>query len=265
MTERAVPSAIAGQPGLPTGMSSSVSFDAVFNCGPQGNCLLSPTAEATIIAVNDALLKFAGRRREDFIGISIYDAFPGDRGDPSDNGEAALRASIGQAIATRTAQAMPAQRYPIQVRLPGGEVHYDERFWSAVNTPVFDAAGELACILHTTTDVSDQFRSELALRQSEGRLRAFIMATADVVYRMSPDWTYMHELDGRGFLKTTASMAAYRIEDYVHPDDLALAGRRPTRRGAAKAFELSTAMLRVIVRQGIFQGGTDAGCPRRNL
>jgi hypothetical protein len=29
----------------------------------------------------------------------------------------------------------------------------------------------------------------------------------------------MHELDGRGFLKTTSSLAAYRIEDYVHPDD----------------------------------------------
>ena len=222
-TERTAPSATDAQPGLPTTMPSSFSFEAVFNCGPQGNCLVSPTAEATIIAVNDVLLKFTGRRREDIVGISIYDAFPGDPGDPADTGEAALRASIGRAGATGTAQAMPAQRYPIQITLPDGGVGYEERYWSAVNTPVFDDKGELICISHSTMDVSDRLRSEASLRQSEGRMRAFFKATADVVYRMSPDWTHMYELDGRGFLKTTARMGEYRIEEYVHPDDLARA------------------------------------------
>jgi signal transduction histidine kinase/ActR/RegA family two-component response regulator len=37
---------------------------------------------------------------------------------------------------------------------------------------------------------------------------------------MSPDWRYMHELDGRGFLRTTAGLAEYKIEQYVYPSDL---------------------------------------------
>ena len=39
-----------------------------------------------------------------------------------------------------------------------------------------------------------------ALAESEARLRAFVTASTDVVYRMSADWTRMHALDGRGFL-----------------------------------------------------------------
>jgi len=34
----------------------------------------------------------------------------------------------------------------------------------------------------------------------EQRLHALLMATSDVVYRLSADWEIMQELDGRGFL-----------------------------------------------------------------
>jgi signal transduction histidine kinase/CheY-like chemotaxis protein len=40
---------------------------------------------------------------------------------------------------------------------------------------------------------------------------------------MSPDWKFMHQLDGRGFLKTTTGTDEFHIEEYAYPDDLALA------------------------------------------
>lgn len=200
-------------------MQSSLLYESVFNSNPIGNILFSPTSEAIILAVNNAFLMSSSRKREDLVGISVYDAFPGSPDDPKDTGEDALRDSINHAIETGIAQTMPVQRYPITVALPSGDVRYEERFWSAVNTPVFDGNGKLLCISHTTADITDTVRANLALRESEGRLGALVAATADVVYRMSPDWTQMQPLEGRGFLKDTTETGKYEIGNYVPSED----------------------------------------------
>ncbi|WP_333574013.1 hybrid sensor histidine kinase/response regulator [Sphingomonas sp.] len=46
---------------------------------------------------------------------------------------------------------------------------------------------------------------EQRLRESESRLALLTKASSDVLYRMSPDWGEMKELDGGGFLPTTPS------------------------------------------------------------
>ena len=172
--------------------------------------------------MNDALLRACGRTREALVGVGLFEAFPGNPNDPKDSGEPALRRSIERVIATGTAQALPVQRYPIAVVDANGEVGYEERFWSAANTPIFDSAGTLLCISHTTTDITDNVRSDAALLESESRLPALIHATADVVYRMSPDWTQMYQLDGRGFLKDADDAQPFFISDYVFAGDQAL-------------------------------------------
>ena len=61
--------------------------------------------------------------------------------------------------------------------------------------------------------------AQQAMRESEGRFRAFVNATTDVVYRMSPDWSELHQLDGRGILPdTTAPTRSWR-ETYLLPED----------------------------------------------
>src|SRR6478672_2103786 len=127
-------------------MLSPSLFESVFNSSTIGNALLSPTPEATILAVNDAFLKGASRRREELIGVSAFEAFPGNPDDPEDTGEMALRNSLARVLETRKPDALPAQRYPIRIALPNGGVSYEERFWSAVNSPVFDENGEIVCI-----------------------------------------------------------------------------------------------------------------------
>ncbi|MET0321242.1 MAG: ATP-binding protein [Duganella sp.] len=220
-------------------------YEAVFNTSPTGSYLLSPSPEAIILAVNDTFLKACGRRREDLVGVSLFQAFPSNPDDPNDRGEQELRDSLARALATGQCDSLPAQRYPIRVETPDGNVRYEERFWSAVSTPISDAAGHIVCIAHCTTDVTEQVRSQSALRQSEIRFRALVNAAADVVYRMSPDWQHMHELDGRGFLKTTDSLAEYRIADYVHPSDLGLARAAiDTAIRTRSVFELEHRVLR---------------------
>ncbi|HXC58531.1 MAG TPA: MASE3 domain-containing protein, partial [Steroidobacteraceae bacterium] len=42
-----------------------------------------------------------------------------------------------------------------------------------------------------------------SLRASESRFRAFVNATSDVIYRMSPDWSEMRQLVGQDFIADT--------------------------------------------------------------
>jgi PAS domain S-box-containing protein len=99
------------------------------------------------------------------------------------------------------------------------------RWFLVLAEPYRNDAGEILRWFGTSTDIHEQKMAKIALAESELRFRALVNATSDVVYRMSPDWKYMHQLDGRGFLKTTTDLGEYRIEEYVHPDDLELARR----------------------------------------
>lgn len=201
-------------------LSPSV-FESAFNSSPIGKYLLSPTPEAVILAVNDAFLKASSRRREELVGTSLFVAFPSNPDDPaSSTNEAELRASFAKVLATREPDMLPVQRYPIPLEGPGGTVSFDERFWSAYSAPVFDEDGAIACISHTTKDVTEQIRSERALRESESRFRALTTA-GQVVYRMNADWTELRELDGRGFLKDTAGPRAFWLQDYIPADEQA--------------------------------------------
>jgi signal transduction histidine kinase/ActR/RegA family two-component response regulator len=200
-------------------MLSHPLFEAVFRSYPISICLLSPTPEATILDVNDAFLKTSSRKRQDLIGTSVFDAFPANPDDPDDTGEADLRRSLSRVLATGKPDTMPAQRYPIRIESPTGEVRYDERYWSAMNTPVFGKDAQMRCIVHSTEDVTGRMRSDIARNESERRFRALLAATADVIYRMSADWTRMCLLDESGFPKDRSDRGHVWLEEAIPPDD----------------------------------------------
>ena len=91
---------------------------------------------------------------------------------------------------------------------------------------------ELARLMLDTSDAewaqsSDALKRALAdlqttagtLRDTEERFRALVTATSDVIYRMSPDWSEMWQLQGQGFMADTASTSGNWLNDYIHPDD----------------------------------------------
>jgi signal transduction histidine kinase len=65
----------------------------------------------------------------------------------------------------------------------------------------------------------ERARDRRQVRESEERFRALVTATSDVIYRMSPDWTEMRALDGRGILVDTHSPSVAWIEKYILPED----------------------------------------------
>lgn len=84
---------------------------------------------------------------------------------------------------------------------------------------VHDESGCAAGVMITAVDMTPRMDAESALRASEARYRALASASADVVYWMSPDWTEMRQLDGRGVLSETAVPSRSWLERYIRPND----------------------------------------------
>jgi signal transduction histidine kinase len=61
--------------------------------------------------------------------------------------------------------------------------------------------------------------AEDGLRISEDRFRAFVMATSDVIYSMSPDWHEMRYLVGKGFISNTTDPNGAWLAQYIVPED----------------------------------------------
>ncbi|WP_353476441.1 PAS domain-containing protein (plasmid) [Salipiger sp. H15] len=88
-------------------------------------------------------------------------------------------------------------------------------------------------------------RSVKVMRESEERLRALVTATSEVVYRMSPDWRIMWQLDGRGIVHDTSEPTTDWLATYVPPEDRAEVMEAIRRAIESKsAFQLEHRVLR---------------------
>jgi PAS domain S-box-containing protein len=65
----------------------------------------------------------------------------------------------------------------------------------------------------------ERARAEEALRKSEECLNTLVNAPGYSLYRMTPDWTEMLELHGRGFIPDTTEPIAKWLDGYILPGD----------------------------------------------
>ncbi|HZQ20052.1 MAG TPA: PAS domain S-box protein [Terriglobales bacterium] len=101
--------------------------------------------------------------------------------------------------------------------------------------------------IHEQKEADEKVRvASEALRESEERLRALVTSTSYVLYRMSPDWSEMRQLDGRGFISDTQEPTKNWIDVYIHPDDQPLVLRTIKHAIETKSvFELEHRVRRV--------------------
>jgi signal transduction histidine kinase/ActR/RegA family two-component response regulator len=178
-------------------------YQSIFANAPIGAYILSPSADPVILDVNEAFLRNVRHTRAQLIDQPLFEALPADPNDPLDTGVEALRASLARVIATGEPQAMPTQRYPIRTIGADGEEVFVERFWNAVNTPIFGRDGALLCIYHVTIEVTEQKRAEEALRLSRhAALEAALQAEAgharlNAVLQAAPVGIMMVDTEGK--------------------------------------------------------------------
>jgi len=127
-------------------------FRALFDATPSPYLVLDP--DLRIVSVNQAYLQATSTVYDQIIGREMFKVFPDDPDDPAASGVRNLRASLLRVLQTQCADTMAIQKYDIRVNSPEG-VRFEERYWSPINTPVFDADGKVSHIIHRVEDVTD--------------------------------------------------------------------------------------------------------------
>ncbi len=150
------------------------------------------------LAVSERFRKDFDLNDQDLIGRSHYDVFP----EIPEHWRAVHQRCLAGAVARH-----PGERF---VRADGSEqwIRWEVQPWQQTD-------GEIGGIVIFSEDITQQVRSEQALRESEERFRALVTASSDVVYRMSPDWSEMYYLDGREFIASTQSASRDWLEAYI--------------------------------------------------
>src|SRR5579859_1604417 len=86
-------------------------------------------------------------------------------------------------------------------------------------SPVLDESGRPGGVIAIVVETTERVLADRRLRESEQRFRALATATSDAVYRMSPDWKEMRQLDGRGFLSDLESPSVAWMDAYLFAED----------------------------------------------
>jgi PAS domain S-box-containing protein len=155
---------------------------ALFDAAPTPYVIVD--RELVIVEANRAYCAIVGRRLEDLVGRDMFEAFPTNPADPTGDGVDNLRASMERARDTRQPDTMAVQQYDIEDPASG---EFVERYWSPVNIPVLDEAGQTAFILHRTAEVTDYVRERAARQEDAARREAWrrrvLEVEADLVSR----------------------------------------------------------------------------------
>ncbi len=86
-------------------------------------------------------------------------------------------------------------------------------------SPVVDESGKPAGVIAIVVETTEAVLAERALKDSEGRFRALVNATSDVIYQMSADWNVMQPLDGRGFIADSEQPNPGWMNVNIFPED----------------------------------------------
>jgi PAS domain S-box-containing protein len=175
-------------------------FRAIVETTPE--CVKLVSADGTLLHMNTPGLAMVGARSaEDVVGKNVYNLIaPEDRDRFKVFNESICRGEQGS----------------LQFDIIGleGKRRHMESHAAPLRNP-----DETLVHLAITADISERKQAEELLRTSEERFRALVNASSDVVYRMSPDWSEMRELDGRGFIADIGKPTKDWLNQYIHPDD----------------------------------------------
>ena len=124
-----------------------IDFRTLFENLPSPHVVLD--REFRFVEANLAYQAVTERSREELLGRGMFELFPNEG--PSGR---QLRESFERVFATGQPDTLALIPYaiPLPRSLGGG---FEMRYWSAVHTPLFDEAGEVAFLLQNTVDVTD--------------------------------------------------------------------------------------------------------------
>jgi PAS domain S-box-containing protein len=111
----------------------------------------------------------------------------------------------------------------------------EQAYFTFSYSPVRTGDGLVAGMIDTVVETTAHVQRAAAIKRSEEQFRAFVTASSDVVYRMSPDWSEMRRLDGQGAVSDAQPANAAWMADYIPAEDVP-----EVRAAIARAIETGT-------------------------
>ena len=152
-----------------------------------------------IMIYNDAYAVFGGSRHPHLLGSKVLEGWP----EVADFNANVMRVGLAGGTLAYRDQHLVLNRH--------GRA---EDVWMNLDySPVLDEDGGPAGVLAIVVETTDRV-------VSERRLRAFVAATSDAVFRVNGDWSEMLYLEGNGFLANTREPTRDWLERYIPASDL---------------------------------------------
>ncbi len=168
-----------------------------------------------IVLYNDAYAPMLGDRHPDVLGLPFHEAWPEIWDE--------IRPLVDRVFAGETVRFTDM---PLVMTRHG---YSEDTWWNFSYSPIWEEGDGVAGLLNVTVDVSAKHRADAAererdvanarLQENERRFRALATAGGNSIYRMSPDWQTMYQLDSQTLASATAPIEHW-IERYIPPDDL---------------------------------------------
>ena len=118
-------------------------------------------------------------KMEEIQGRHIFEIFPDNPSELNPMGVNNLKESLERVLKTKKSDALAVQKYDI--RLPENEGgHFEERYWSAVNSPILNDEDEVIYIVHRAEDITEFIKLK-QLEQAEKALTIKLQTKAELV------------------------------------------------------------------------------------
>jgi PAS domain S-box-containing protein len=105
--------------------------------------------------MNQAYLDVVHASRDTLLGRNIFEVFDGGPAAGADRNAQRLRESFERVLTTGERDVLPLIHYAMPKTMPDGRQAYEDRYWSAVHTPLRDADGRVSYILQHTSDITE--------------------------------------------------------------------------------------------------------------
>jgi len=196
---------------------SETALRAFMNALPTPALLVAKTGE--LLAVNDALARALGHRREDLIGLQAASALPPDL------------------LASRQAALEEVFRSSRPVSFEDASAG---RYYLNYLSPALDCAGAVASVAMLALDITERQQAELARHRLEARFRSLVENTLDLVAILDPQGVIHFISPSCEALLGYApeKLIGQAVMDFIHPEDL-----RTVQAGLGRAFHTGLRQL----------------------
>jgi two-component system sensor histidine kinase VicK len=146
---------------------TSSAFQAFFKSSTRSLVIKADIPRFTILAVSDQYLHLVHKEREELLGKGLFEVFPGNESDPSE--QFSVASSFHRVINTGLNDELPVFKY--EIHSPDTD-QLESYYWSNLNEPVLNDEGKVAYVIITTANITKQIEQENALKLAFAQVEA---------------------------------------------------------------------------------------------